>query len=90
LEVSPGTLVEITSWIRVIIEKLVVARLIKNLGLEVLTAVVMKSFIFWSITLCSPLKANPATYFMLVSCLAYYSTLKIEAKWSSESSIGVQ
>jgi hypothetical protein len=28
------------------------------LGFEVLTAVVMKSTIFWDITACSPLKAN--------------------------------
>jgi hypothetical protein len=27
-------------------------------GFEVLTAVVMKSTIFWDITLCSPLKVN--------------------------------
>jgi hypothetical protein len=30
----------------------------KILGFEVLTAVVMKSFIFWDITACSLLKAN--------------------------------
>jgi hypothetical protein len=29
-----------------------------NVGFEVLTAVVMKSTIFWDMTLCSPLKIN--------------------------------
>jgi hypothetical protein len=29
----------------------------------------------------------PATFFMLVSCLAYYSTLKIEATCSFEKSV---
>jgi hypothetical protein len=61
---------------------------------EVLTAVVMKSSTSWDIrvTLCSPLKFNrrfglpPA--FMLVSCSAY-STLKMEAKCSSETSLDV-
>jgi hypothetical protein len=53
---------------------------------EVLAAVVMKSTIFWDITPCSPLKVNrrfgelclpPA--FTMVSCLAYYSALKMDA-----------
>jgi hypothetical protein len=30
----------------------------KDVGFEVLTAVVMKSTIFWDITLCSPLSVN--------------------------------
>jgi hypothetical protein len=53
---------------------------------EVITAVVMKSTIFWDITPYSPLKVNrrfggtcrlqpPAV--MLVSCSAYYSNLKM-------------
>jgi hypothetical protein len=66
-------------------------------GFEVLTPVGMKSSIFWDITPCSPLEVSrhfegicqaelclpPA--FMLVSCLAYPSTLKIEAICSSET-----
>jgi hypothetical protein len=47
----------------------------------------MKSSVFWDIKLRSPLKINRqfagktsgATCFMLVSCLAYSSTLKLEA-----------
>jgi hypothetical protein len=56
-------------------------------GFEVLTAVVMKSTIFWAITLCSPLKSQPmfrrdiSPAFML----AYSSTLKMEAICSSET-----
>jgi hypothetical protein len=74
------------------------------LGFEVLTAVDMKSSIFWNVTPCNSLKVNIrfgrtcnlylqdrriskpsnklallATCFMLVSCLAYSSTLKMEA-----------
>jgi hypothetical protein len=30
----------------------------RSQGSEVLTAVIMKSFVFWHITLCSPLKVN--------------------------------
>jgi hypothetical protein len=52
-------------------------------GFEVLTAVVMNSTIFWDITPCSLLP--PA--FMLVSCSAYFSTLKMEAMGSSETSV---
>jgi hypothetical protein len=46
-------------------------------GFEVLTAVVMKSTIFWDITPCSPLKVNQRfggiyrSAFKLVSCSAY-------------------
>jgi hypothetical protein len=61
-------------------------------GFAVLTAVVMKSTIFWDIMPCSPLKVNrelpPA--FTLVSCLAYSSTLKVEAICSSETSVRFQ
>jgi hypothetical protein len=47
----------------------------------------MKSFLFWDITPCSPLKFNRrfaetallATCFTLFSCLAYSATLKMEA-----------
>jgi hypothetical protein len=54
---------------------------------EVLTSVVMKCTIIWDITPCSPLKA-PA--FTLVSCLAYSSTLKMEAICFSETSVDFQ
>jgi hypothetical protein len=51
--------------------------------------------IFWDITLCSPLKVNWAGLcfkpdFMLVSCLAYSSTLKMEAMCTSETSVVFQ
>jgi hypothetical protein len=75
-------------------------------GLDVLTAVVLKSTIFWDITPCSPLKVNRrfggiyclnlhrriallASCF-LVSCLAYSSTLEMEASCSSEMSVDFQ
>jgi hypothetical protein len=49
-------------------------------GFEVLTAMGMKSTIFWDITPCSPLKVNwPPPAFTPVSCSAYPSTLKMEA-----------
>jgi hypothetical protein len=51
------------------------------LGSEVLTAVVMKSSIFWDIMPC---RLPPA--FTLVSCSAY-STLNMEAICSSETSV---
>jgi hypothetical protein len=71
---------------------------------EVLTAVLMKSTIFWDITPCSPLKINGrfgGTYrlhlqlylpsaFTLVSCSAYFSTMKMEAACSSQTSINFQ
>jgi hypothetical protein len=75
---------------------------------EVLTAVVMKSTIFWDIKPCSPLRANrrlgetspPSSWskhklskkpaFTLISCLAYFWTLKTEAICSSETSVDSQ
>jgi hypothetical protein len=74
----------------------------KYIGIEVLTAVVMKSSIFWDITPCSTSKAGrrfggiclhhqgllPTS--SLVSCLAYYLTLKMEATCSSETSVDFQ
>jgi hypothetical protein len=45
-------------------------------GFQVPAAVVMKSFIFWDITPCS--RALTAVCFMLLSCFAYSSTLKME------------
>jgi hypothetical protein len=53
----------------------------------------MKSSIFWVITPCSPLKLNRLyfpTEFRLVSCLAYSSSLKLEATCSSETSVDIQ
>jgi hypothetical protein len=66
----------------------------KVVGFEVLTAVVMKSSIFWDVSPCSPLKVNRrfgehvASIFRVSSgsCLAYSSTLKVEATCSSETS----
>jgi hypothetical protein len=49
-----------------------------HVGSEVLTAVVMKSPIFWDVMLCSPF------CFMLVSSLAYSWTLKMVATCSSK------
>jgi hypothetical protein len=49
---------------------------------EILTAVVKKSSVFWDITLCLF-----AICFTLISCFAYYSTLKTEAKCSPETSV---
>jgi hypothetical protein len=64
-------------------------------GSEVLTAVIMKSYIFWDITWCGLLKVNEHWRNMspeatLLSCLAYSSTLKMEAICSSETSVDFQ
>jgi hypothetical protein len=65
-------------------------------GSTVPTAVVVNSYIFSDIITCSPTKVNGlseeniAFMFMLVSCLTNYSTLKIEAIFFSETSIGFQ
>jgi hypothetical protein len=64
-------------------------------GFEVLTAVVMKSIIYWDITPCSPLNSTDVSEkntasppaFTLVSRSAYTSTLKMEAEFSSETSV---
>jgi hypothetical protein len=47
-------------------------------GFEVLTALLMKTTIFWDIT---------PPVFTLVSCPAYFSTLKMEAIGFSEMSV---
>jgi hypothetical protein len=70
---------------------------------EVLTAVVMKCPIFCEIASCSPLKFNrrfggtrrlhlgsPNYLLNAGSCLAYYSTLKTEVTYSSETSVDFQ
>jgi hypothetical protein len=64
-----------------------------DVGFGVLTTVVMKTIIFWDITLCSPLKVNrlcltPA--FILVSCSGYSSALTMEAIYSYETSVDFQ
>jgi hypothetical protein len=51
--------------------------------------VIKKSTIFWDITPCSLLLCLPPA-FMLVSCMAYSSTLKIEVICSSETSVDFQ
>jgi hypothetical protein len=60
---------------------------------DVLTAVVVKSSVFWDMTPCSLLKGNRcllAICFMLISCLVYSSALKMEATCSSEASTEFQ
>jgi hypothetical protein len=62
---------------------------------EALTAVAMKSTIFWDVTPCSSLKVNwrfrglPPN-FTLVSSLAYSSALKMKVICSSETSVDFQ
>jgi hypothetical protein len=80
-------------------------RRIKNIcvGFEVPTEVVMNSYIFWDITPRNPLKINRnfrgtagrnsalfVACSVLVSDLAYSSTLKMEATLYSETSIVFQ
>jgi hypothetical protein len=76
----------------------------KYAGFEVFTMVVMESTIFWDITPCSPLKFNRrfggtyrlhlqgllATCFHAGFLLAYFSTLKMEAICSSETTFHFQ
>jgi hypothetical protein len=66
----------------------------------------LKSFIFWGATPCSTSKVNRrfggtcrlhlqgrkvfATCFMLVSCLAYFSTFNMEATCNPETSVNFQ
>jgi hypothetical protein len=51
----------------------------------------MKSSIFWDVTPCIPLKVNHFPHAStLVSCLAYFSTLKMETIFSSEASVDFQ
>jgi hypothetical protein len=49
---------------------------------------VLKNSIFWDITPCSPLKVSQ--HFMLVSCVAYCSTLKMEGTCSSKTLVDFQ
>jgi hypothetical protein len=63
-------------------------------GFEVFIAVVMKSLIFWSYDPVWSVESQPmfllATFFMLVSRLAYTSTMKAEATCSSEILVDYQ
>jgi hypothetical protein len=61
---------------------------IADVGYEVLTAVVIKSYNFWGITSCSVLKVDRSS--SLVSCLAYFSTLRMDATCSSETLVGLK
>jgi hypothetical protein len=61
-----------------------------NVEFEVLTAVVMMSTIFWDITPCSSSNVCMPPAFTLVSCSAYSSALKMEAIYSSETSVDIQ
>jgi hypothetical protein len=78
----------------VITQLLVKKTLLNPVGFEVLTAVIMKSSIFCDITLCSSLKMNQhfckPPVFMLVSCLAYFSIVKMEVTCSSKMSVSFQ
>jgi hypothetical protein len=63
--------------------------LVLLVGYEVLTAVVMKSFILWDVNLCTfrrIISALLAACFILASCLAYFCTLDMEATRSSKTS----
>jgi hypothetical protein len=60
-----------------------------SVEVEVLTAVVMKSSVFWDVTPCSPfivIRRFRETVFLL----AYSSSLKMEATCSSETSVDYQ
>jgi hypothetical protein len=68
-----------------------------HVGFQVPTEVVMKSTIFWDITPCSQLKVNRrfggpllATCFHAGFLLGLFSTLKMEAICSSETSVDFQ
>jgi hypothetical protein len=81
-------------------ESLIQTEFVYIIGFEVLTAVIMKSTISWDITPCSPLSVNrrfggttsvKAGACHLLSCCfiadLIFSTLKIEAISSSETSV---
>jgi hypothetical protein len=58
---------------------------VPNVGFEVITAVIMKRSTFWDITPCRPLN-----FPLLVSCLAYSSTLKMKETRESETWVDIQ
>jgi hypothetical protein len=57
---------------------------------EILTSVVMKSFIFWYIKPCSPFKEDWRLWGILFPWLAYSSTLKTEATCLSKTTVDFQ
>jgi hypothetical protein len=70
---------------------------IKSKNSEVLVAVVMKTSVFWDIAARSAVKVNRrfgeallATCFTLVSSIAYFSTLKMEATCRSLTLVAFQ
>jgi hypothetical protein len=63
---------------------------VKICRFEDVTAVIMTSSIFWNIMPRSPLSGTLPTAFTLVSCLAYFSTLKMETIYSSKTSFDTQ
>jgi hypothetical protein len=64
------------------------SKLYWSVGFEVLTAVVMKSTVFWDITLCSPLKVNRrfgGTYCIHLQCWSISrAKYKCENRWQAE------
>jgi hypothetical protein len=98
------------NWLRTVLNtRFDISNVEYLVGFEVLTAVIIKSAIFWDITPCRRLKVNVhfegkyrlhflgrritpvlATCFTLVTCLAYYSTLKVEVTCFSETSVDFQ
>jgi hypothetical protein len=67
----------------------------ESVGFEVPTALIMESPICWDVAPCSLLKGHQrskqkGTCFMLVSCLAFSSTLMMEAICSFETSVDYQ
>jgi hypothetical protein len=50
----------------------------------------LESSAFWDIILSSPLQAVLAICFFEISCLAYFSTLRVKAKYTSEESVEFQ
>jgi hypothetical protein len=80
------------------LKKILKVNPLRPIGFEVLIAVAIKTSILWDITPCSPVKFNRrfreiyrrhlqsllASRFMLVSCLACSSTLRMETICSSE------
>jgi hypothetical protein len=82
------------------LKKVVLKKIDTFAEIEVLTAVVKKSPIFWDITPYSPLKGIRdfgehvssrlfSACFVLVSCLTYSATLKMEAACTSETSVDI-
>jgi hypothetical protein len=57
------------------------------LGFVALTAAIMTSSVFWNILPCSQTRSQLAARFVLVSYLAYFSTLRMGATYFSETSV---